>query len=725
MSLSRALIGPQSAPRAPTSHVIFVTKAIDTYRTSTIAGLSDSKFDNILKPSKPKKTVRNVTILGFDTEFTNDGRLLSVQLAGLVADRIVSNIFYTSELDKEKLFGYVKQFCQENSIALAENIVLVAHFASAEISHISNFLRDFSLRTYNRALEGSTEIEYFDASGRENLYFQGATEVEKYKLRIVDLFGFYPTSLDSVGKMYGSEKMSLEGIGGLNEKFWKSNMDRLLAEHPDVFEGYAKRDAEVAVVAYTAMRKFYQDNYGIDALHHKTTPGLAMGVFRSRYLGEAVAPFDLHPEQYRHKNKKTGEWKVSHRNRAYLAEEWREPRRAAMLAYWGGRNEANGRGLLKEPVQLYDVVSLYPSAAALQPLPNARTKWIEFSSIEGTAGLEGFANVIFEFPPDCMYPCLPVPGEMSDKLYFPLEGTTWCTLSEVREAIRLGVRVIKITGIGFKPGPDEINHPVRRYALDFMEKKRNSQGAERETNKLLLNSLIGKFVETQKDTELGEVLGLIKRGTITQEQASQVYKEKKSSYRKRPRDVGGGWWIEAASLILGKARALMSQFISKGAIMAVTDSVILSKGTDISCAAPDEFRSIGSDLKLEHEGGTNWILRTRAYGLSKDGNPVKVARHGFQLPEQEFVSWVDKSVEKGEAIPLTAEKVHLVGLKEAIEKEKTLGQMEIRESHPKLDWDQKRKETRVVNPFAEWALYPPQPSVPEKMRERGRPRKNN
>src|SRR2546422_1423746 len=725
MSLSRALIGPQSAPRAPTSHVIDVTKPLDTYRTSTIAALSDSKFDNILKPSKPKKPVRNVTILGFDTEFTNDGRLLSVQLAGLAAEKIVSNIFYTSELDKERLFGYVKQFCQEKSIELADSIVLVAHFASAEISHISNFLRDFSPRTFNRALEGSTEIEYLDASKRENQYVEGTTEVETFKLKIIDLFGFYPVSLDAIGKMHGLEKMNLEGIGGQTEKFWKTNMDRLLAEHSDAFESYAKRDAEVALVAYTAMRKFYQDNHEIDVLHHKTTPGLALAVFRSRYLTEPVVPFDLHPEPYHHKNKKTGEWKVSYRNRAFLREEWRKPRRFAMLAYWGGRNEANGRGILKAPVELYDVVSLYPSSAVLQQLPNARTKWTEFSSLEEIAGLEGFANVNFEFPPDCMYPCLPVPGEMSDKLYFPLKGTSWCTLAEVREALRLGATITSIAGIGFLPGPDEINHPVRQYALDFMEKKRNSQGAERETNKLLLNSLIGKFVETQKDTELGEVLGLIKRGTITQEQASQVYKEKKSSYRKRPRDVGGGWWIEAASLILGKASALMSQFISKGAIMAVTDSVILSKGTDISCAAPDEFRSIGSDLKLEHEGGTNWILRTRAYGLSKDGNPVKVARHGFQLPEQEFVSWVDKSVEKGEAIPLTAEKVHLVGLKEAIEKEKTLGQMEIRESHPKLDWDQKRKETRVVNPFAEWALYPPQPSVPEKMRERGRPRKNN
>src|SRR5438309_4757005 len=260
MSLSRALIGQQSTPRAPTSHAKDVTKALDSYRTSTIASLSDSKYDTILKPSKAKKPVRNVTILGFDTEFTNDGRLLSIQLAGLVAEKIVSNIFYTSELDKEKLFGYVKQFCQENSIELAESIVLVAHFASSEISHIKNFLRDFSLRTYNRALEGSTEIEYFDPSGPENQYLAGNVEFEKYKLRIVDLFGFYPMSLDAVGKMYGLEKIGLDGIGGREEKYWKENMEQLLAEHAELFETYAKRDAEVAVLAYTRVRKFYQDN---------------------------------------------------------------------------------------------------------------------------------------------------------------------------------------------------------------------------------------------------------------------------------------------------------------------------------------------------------------------------------------------------------------------------------------------------------------------------------
>src|SRR5207249_12081733 len=123
---------------------------IDTYRASTIAGLSDSKFDTILKPSKPKKTLSNVTILGFDTEFTSDRRLLSVQLAGFVKEALVSTAFYTSELNKTTLFDLVTRFCRENGIDLAENVVLVAHFASAEISQISGFMKEFNLRTYNR-----------------------------------------------------------------------------------------------------------------------------------------------------------------------------------------------------------------------------------------------------------------------------------------------------------------------------------------------------------------------------------------------------------------------------------------------------------------------------------------------------------------------------------------------------------------------------------------------
>ncbi len=694
-------------------------------RPATIADLSDTKWDTILKPSKPKRPIDNATIIGFDTEFTSDGRLLSIQFATLKSGKPVSNVRYVSSIDKEGLFKQVREFCQDFGIELTDYVVLVAHFAAAEISHINNFLSDFHLQTYNRALEGSTEIEYFDPSGRENLFVGGDTRIGKARLRIVDLSGFYPMSLEKVGEMYGLGKISLEGIGGKQEDYWKAHMDKVLSQFPSQFEEYARRDSEIAVLAYTRMREFYQANHGLDVLHYKTTPGLAMAIFRTHYLTEPVAPFELHPEGYHYRNRKTGEWKFGHRNRAFLQDAWRKPRYYSMLTYWGGRNEAYGRGILKTPIELYDVDSLYPSSAALQPLPTNRTTWIEFKSLESADGLEGFACVEFEFPNNCLYPCLPVPGEMSDKLYFPSAGKSWCTLAEVREALRLGAKIISIRGVGFRPGPEERNHPVRRFALDFMKKKRETDGAAKATNKMILVSLIGKFVETQKDVELGHVLALIKRGTITPQQAPDIYRQKKGSFRKQPRDVGSGWWIEAASLILGGARAIMSQFISKGALMAVTDSVLLPAGTNIDCPVLADLRSVGSDLKLVCAADTLWSLRTRVYALWNNGKAVKSAHHAFSMQDDEFVEWAEQCVKSGDVISLTTRRTHLVSLKEAVQKGKQLGTPEIRETKPKMDWDNKRLETIKTNPFGQWTFFPPQPRVPEVMSGRGRPRKQN
>jgi len=318
---------------------------------------------------------------------------------------------------------------------------------------------------------------------------------------------------------------------------------------------------------------------------------------------------------------------------------------------------------------------------------------------------------------------LPVPSETADKIYFPLKGASWCTLAEVREAIRLDARIAKIDGVGFNPGPSERDHPVRRYALDFMERKRKTEGAEQLVNKLLLNALFGKFVETQKDAELGQVLALIRSGTITAEQAPQVYKEKKSPFRKQAKDVGTGWWIEAASLILGKARALLSQFAAKGALMAITDSVLLPEHTPLECVALDELRSVGSDLKPVAEADTFWTFRTRVYVLWKAGRVVKFARHAFPLADSSFLGWVNQCVRRGAAIPLRTRKTHLVSLKEAVQHGKQFGRQETKTTRPKLDWDQKRVETRHFDPFTNWAFFPPRPTVPETMRRPGRPRR--
>src|SRR5207247_1043108 len=114
----------------------------------------DTKYDTILKPAKPRGPVEDATILGFDTEFTPAGNLLSIQLAAPSGGKLVSEVRYTSNMDKNDLVDHVANFCHNTGVALSDYIVLVAHFASAEISHINNFMSDFHLQTFNKALEG-------------------------------------------------------------------------------------------------------------------------------------------------------------------------------------------------------------------------------------------------------------------------------------------------------------------------------------------------------------------------------------------------------------------------------------------------------------------------------------------------------------------------------------------------------------------------------------------
>ncbi len=713
---------------------------IDTQTARVIAERSDTKYNQVLRPParlRRPASPKDFISLGFDTEFDPNGRLLSIQYAVVRNDgRLESTVIYRNELNKELLLKDIAIFVGGN---LPKLVVLVSHFAQAEVSHITGALRDFAVHSYNKALEASTEYEFPEP---EN-YVQCVADVAlanntSVRLRIVDLFGFVPSSLDKIGKSLtqslgqDSTKLSVEGVGGKPETYWKTHMDELLRDHPREFDQYARRDAEVTLLAWARLRDFALKNYGLDVLDFRTTAGLALGVFRTKYLPswkEEVAPTFKFAEPYNKKEKKTGKWVRAYRNVLYLRNDWRPVRDFAYRAYWGGHAESYGRGLFEGPFSYYDVDSLYPSSAALQPLPNAETEWITFDNLEDLDGLEGFADVTFSFPAQTFYPNLPVPGFKTSKLYFPLAGSTSVTIAEAREALRLGVKITKISGIGFKPRSTEVNHPVREFAIEFLRLKRESpKGSyERDLYKLILNALIGKFAETKKDAEVRRILSLLQGGVITFEDAPGIYREyQRGQYagHKTPTDVGSGWWIEAASLVLGRARALMSEFVSKGALFTATDSVLLPSGTSIEAPALTALRSVGSDLKLEASPDKAWLMRTKVYALWEGDRVVKLARHGIPMEDAEFIRWVEDSVAKGEALPLTPTKTHLFTFKETITKGKPFGSSTLRETHPSLEWDNKREPRGItVELFRGMGrLYPPYGEMPEKMQTSGRPR---
>jgi hypothetical protein len=722
------------------------------------------KYDTILRPPQhPRPSIDEPDILGFDMEWDyKTDKLLSVQLAWYEGNQPTTRVFYRgkdfSEVTKSILFNLIHKSLWRQTRPI---VVLVSYFATADIGHIQDAMTDFYLRPYSRALFASTELpDPFE----DEVGLTGKATVRKVTMRITDLYGFLRGGLDKVAKSIGLkelgfEKVQLEGLGGESEDYWKKNMGELLRKHPKVFEKYSKTDALITLIAYTRFRNFFKDEYGIDMVNFQTASSLSTHLFRTKYLDAPVAPsYEVH-ETYHRRNENNPvnlggvggkrasywekhlprlqrehakiysdwsahEWSSGTRRRPALRENWHQPRYYSMLSYWGGRAEAYGRGLIGDDLIYYDVDSLYPSTAALQPLPNVETQWISFQTLGETKGLEGYACVSFKFPPTVEYPCIPVMGFRYGKLYFPLEAEhVWCTLSEIKEARRLGAEIIEVFGTGFEPHYSERHHPLKKYAEEFMKLKRTSGKGnyKYELYKMLLNGPIGKFWETEKDFMTGRILKQYKKNVVKWRQVKDLHKDWSKISRRTPRRTGSAWWPEAASLILGKARALMSQFISKGALMAITDSVLLPRSTSIECQALESLKSVGSSLGTVVEANRAWIMRTKVYALwDRRTGEIHARRHGFDMPLDEFEKWVEESVKKESVKPPVAEGKHLVTLKRSVQTGRRLGSEEIHESHPRLDWDGKRVEQKV-DLFAEFKRFGPLQRIPDQVEPKGRP----
>jgi hypothetical protein len=238
--------------------------------------------------------------------------------------------------------------------------------------------------------------------------------------------------------------------------------------------------------------------YGIEPLNQRcqTLPSVALGILRLNYLRE---PLDLvKPSGIIRKYPTKKGWKTRKPEEIYVGS--LDRRRLAIQCAWGGRAEAYGHGTYSKSIVYLDITSLYPSTARLQPLPCSTTKWEHLSKNSDLTKYEGFMGVKFEFPVNTRYPCLPVWDGMKNHLKFPRKGKSYCTIAEIREAIRLGVSFGFIDGWGFIPTEKERNHPIKRFMEDLMKlKARSKEGsAEYLFCKLLINSVVGKFWEREK-----------------------------------------------------------------------------------------------------------------------------------------------------------------------------------------------------------------------------------
>jgi DNA polymerase type B, organellar and viral len=262
----------------------------------------------------------------------------------------------------------------------------------------------------------------------------------EHVIRFRDSLNLFPTALAEIGEALGFPK------GETPKKFIDATHEPIT----DQDWTYLERDTEIVYRAVMGLQEEFREV-------RATVPSLAMYHFRRKHL----------PRDYMVRT---------------ALDTLSRP------AYYGGRVEAYYLGYLKQAPFYYDINSLYPYAMITTDFPDPSQLHRTYGGLpddeEGV--IFGTAHVPKEMDPP------PLPYRLPDKLLFPV-GTfagAWAG-PEYRAALAAGVTFDIESCISAPPIPT----PFRSYVESVYEKKRTTEGFQRELYKLMLNALYGKFGE--------------------------------------------------------------------------------------------------------------------------------------------------------------------------------------------------------------------------------------
>lgn len=707
-------------------------------RKEDVENLKLRDLKHVLTPLKRGHMLKDYVDVGFDTEFTSednsaDRELLSLQFS-LGCGR--SSIYYLNKrsgISARELLDYALRFLSEQSVEPRKHIFLIAHFAIAELSKINDFYEEYVTAD---GVKMRPKVSEFNKA----ILWQRRFDDDAVTLHIADLFGHMKTSLDKVGAALGYSKLKIEA-DGLNDKYWKLHMKELQTKHPEIYASYAVRDAEVAVEAWKSIVEAYKP-LNLDPHCYATYTSITVAAFRramkklpckaveEKILIRQKMKNDIWREHIAKKLSFSGDLNV---------------RELAILSYWGGNNQAFARGYFQKiEATQWDFKSLYIIAGILQPLSNCDTEYKQIVLQDVKDGSDGFCEVEFKFPEGTMYPTLPVQENYYKKLMFPLRGLSYCTSSELRQALTLGVDISKFRGYGFMPTDNEINNELRPFLADMLKKKdeleksgkRDSTDYQIEKAKMV--GIIGRFAYMKPSHTAEDIARLLHVSGLESESFRKYGKKKAMRALYTRSEVGGSWNIEWASLILGKARSMAGWAINQGekCLTISTDGGFwLGNPHFDQSSVSRELEKFHSGIRLENVVDELWIARNRCYVAWNKGEAVHVAQGGIAVSgsseekKKNFERMVRESLAARKEIIFESETMRLTGLMDYIHDNIPLNSQQHKKK--KLSWafDGKRKLDRDIHVFAENTFTKPFDTVEEAFRQEygisgkaGRPR---
>jgi len=520
-------------------------------KPETIVKMGKRAFIQSINPYKMQEAGK-VAVFGLDTEYVPYEGMPSDLICWQLASGDQSALL-TKPLNIKNLYQQSKIQVHQERFSL---YVYVCFFSMAEIQFFN--LKEWQLSEF----KGKYRLSQSYGDGQ---------------LMILDLADWFPhQKLEVVAKLWGYKKGRFPIADAVTRiAKGKSTKAELLA-NPE-FREYAINDAVIDQRIYVKMRAYFLKNFNVDILKSMTPANTSAVMFRMN-VKEAIG------------QKAIG------------------LRRMALRCCWGGRMEAPYRGSYPQAYE-YDATGHHPnSAIALNELP-LETNWRKTTNLDvWLSGISGIGKVYFEFPEDELHPCLPVWDK--DALIYPLEGMSYCSVSEVRLAKEMGAKLVLMEGYFYRNGTTLLTEYLRKIQ-DLRNVSKDK--AERELLKLLSNSIIGKFFQKKVGLDLRVVQKYAEEKGIPYEEALKL---KGIEFGDGKITVGSCFYPEWYALILGYARATISrQSKLHKAMIISSDSFITAD--DLG----KNFESEGISYRLKGEGDLV-AYRTRFYRIGK-----KVAHH--------------------------------------------------------------------------------------------------
>lgn len=400
-------------------------------------------------------------IIGFDTEFKTPDeplpyeairagsgkyKVLSYQVHCSVYDPAQPNakewsgICYPNEGDQRLGLADILIFAFSEGIKagaikkIPTTVYIAGHFTRADFPALADFqnLSELisSVRSTFLSIDGHIPL---------SIQFPDAEDVQ-FKVVLRDTMLLTPAtskSLKALGDLVGIEKVSLDS-NPEKSLFYKSNMDKLLEDHPERFENYAINDAIICVRYLEQLIDQCEEILGAKKVP-ATLTSIGVDLLMQSWKNDLqIDPLELLGQERieeRYFSKKHNRFFKKRKTVNLQEVDWHVA--LATECYHGGRNEQFWFGpAFEDDWTDYDLAGAYPTAMALIGKPDWRATKVTLDVADFTPSTLGIGRVEFKFPDSVRFPTLPVRTE--NGLIFPREGISDCAAPEIALAHSLG-----------------------------------------------------------------------------------------------------------------------------------------------------------------------------------------------------------------------------------------------------------------------------------------------